>query len=61
LAKIVKEVTQFEGQLIWDSSKPDGTFRKLMDSSKLNELGWKPAISIKEGIEGVYKAYQAGK
>lgn len=59
LALIIKEVTQYTGNLIWDSTKPDGTFRKLMDSSKLNKLGWKPKIEIKEGIKQVYNLYTA--
>ncbi|GGH56474.1 GDP-L-fucose synthase [Filimonas zeae] len=55
LAGIVKEVTGFEGELLFDASKPDGTPRKLMDVSKLSGLGWKYTTALKEGIE---KAYQ---
>lgn len=57
LAGIVKQVTGFEGQISWDDSKPDGTFRKLLDVSRLNRLGFKAAISLKEGIEEVYCNY----
>lgn len=57
LAELVKEVVGFEGELVWDSSKPDGTPRKLMDSSKLLGLGWTPKISLKEGLVGTYKWY----
>lgn len=57
LAELVKEVVGFQGQLVWDSSKPDGTPRKLMDSSKLAGLGWTPKISLKEGLVGTYKWY----
>ncbi|KAL3746191.1 hypothetical protein ACJRO7_015184 [Eucalyptus globulus] len=57
LAELVKEVVGFEGELVWDSSKPDGTPRKLMDSSKLASLGWTPKISLKEGLCDTYKWY----
>ena len=57
LAELVKEVIGFEGDLIWDSSKPDGTPRKLMDSSKLANLGWIPKVSLKEGLVDTYKWY----
>ena len=50
LAELVKEVVGFEGELVWDSSKPDGTPRKLMDSSTLMELGWQPKIRLKMGL-----------
>jgi GDP-L-fucose synthase len=57
LALIVKEKTGFKGQLNWDSSKPDGTFRKLLDVSKINSLGWKEKKGLKEGIVLVYNRY----
>lgn len=57
LAELVKEVVGFEGELAWDSSKPDGTPRKLMDSSKLKELGWEAKISLKDGLKDTYKWY----
>lgn len=57
LAELVKEVVGFEGELVWDSSKPDGTPRKLMDSSKLLGLGWTPKISLKDGLVDTYKWY----
>ncbi|RVW88316.1 putative GDP-L-fucose synthase 2 [Vitis vinifera] len=57
LAELVKEVVGFEGELVWDTSKPDGTPRKLMDSSKLAELGWVPKIALKEGLVDTYKWY----
>nr|GEY16073.1 putative GDP-L-fucose synthase 2 [Tanacetum cinerariifolium] len=50
LVELVKEVVRFEGELVWDSSKPDGTPRKLMDSSTLAKLGWEPKISLKDGL-----------
>jgi GDP-L-fucose synthase len=42
---------------VWDSSKPDGTPRKLMDSSKMQGMGWKPKIQLKEGLIETYKRY----
>lgn len=55
LALTIKEVVGFEGELKFDSSKPDGTPRKLMDVSKLHNIGWKHDIDLKEGIEKVYE------
>ncbi|KAI5675705.1 hypothetical protein M9H77_06655 [Catharanthus roseus] len=57
LAELVKEVVGFKGELIWDSSKPDGTPRKLMDSSMLQSLGWQPKISLRDGLVDTYKWY----
>ena len=54
LARLVSEVVGFRGQLVFDSSKPDGTPRKLMDSSRLSALGWKPRIPLREGIAQTY-------
>jgi GDP-L-fucose synthase len=59
LAMLVKKITGFSGNLNWDSSKPDGTFRKLLDVSKINNLGWKEKISLEDGITSVYKRYSA--
>lgn len=55
LATMVKDVVGFEGELVFDTSKPDGTPRKLMDVSKIEKLGWKYKIGLKEGITSVYK------
>lgn len=55
LALTVKKVVGFEGELTFDTSKPDGTPRKLMDLSVLHELGWKHKIELEEGIGSVYK------
>lgn len=57
LAELVKEVVEFEGKIVWDSTKPDGTPRKLMDSSKLAGLGWVPKIPLREGLAETYKWY----
>jgi GDP-L-fucose synthase len=55
LARLIQQIVGFEGKLVFDSSKPDGTFRKLMDVSKLNKLGWKARTGLEEGIIDVYK------
>jgi len=55
LASLIKIVTGFEGEIILDAEKPDGTPRKLMDSSRIKNLGWKPTISLSEGIRDTYK------
>jgi GDP-L-fucose synthase len=57
LAESVKNIVGFKGQLSWDSSKPDGTYRKLLDVSKINGLGWKEKISLHEGIKSIYDKY----
>lgn len=57
LAELVKTTIAFKGSLVWDSSKPDGTFRKLLDVTKLNTLGWKEKIELEEGIKMVYEEY----
>jgi GDP-L-fucose synthase len=63
LALLIKEIIGYQGKLEFDASKPDGTPRKLMDTSKLTNLGWSPKISLKDGIEMVCKEYAeiAGK
>lgn len=55
LALLVKKIVGFEGEILTDTSKPDGTPRKLMDVSKLNSLGWKAKITLEEGIKKVYE------
>jgi GDP-L-fucose synthase len=54
LAETVQQVVGHEGNLVWDRSKPDGTPRKLMDISKMHNLGWKHKIDLKQGIEKTY-------
>ena len=58
LAKEVAVATGFSGQVKWDSSKPDGTPRKLMDVSKLRSLGWEPTVSLQEGIRLAYADFK---
>lgn len=55
LAEMIKDVTGFNGSLVFDSSKPDGTPRKLMDVSKIHSVGWKHKIPLREGISEVYE------
>lgn len=57
LADLVRQVVGFKGEIVWDTAKPDGTPRKLMDSSRIFALGWKPQIDLKDGMETVYGQY----
>jgi len=54
LAEMVKDIVGFEGELVWNTSKPDGTPRKLMNVNKIESLGWKHQIDLRSGIEKVY-------
>lgn len=54
LAELVKDIIGFQGKIIYDATKPDGTPRKLMDSSRLHELGWESSVSLEEGIRKTY-------
>lgn len=55
LAELIQEIVGFKGNLVWNKDKPDGTPRKLMDVAKLNGLGWKYKIGLREGITSVYE------
>jgi GDP-L-fucose synthase len=55
LAELICEVVGFEGDLAWDTTKPDGTPRKLLDVSKIHALGWRHTIALREGIERTYE------
>ncbi len=57
LAELVCEIVGFEGGIITDTSKPDGTPRKLLSSERLQKLGWKPRISLRDGVEQTYRWY----
>ena len=61
LAETVASAVGFEGTIEWDSSKPDGMPRKLLDTSRINELGWKPQISLRDGVASTYEWYLANK
>ena len=56
LASLIKNIVGFKGEIIWDNSKPDGTPRKLLDSTKINKLGWNSGINLDYGVEKVYKS-----
>ncbi len=58
LAELVREVVAFEGEIIFDTSKPDGTPQKLLEVSRMDELGWKAKISLRQGIERTYSWYK---
>jgi GDP-L-fucose synthase len=58
LAFVVKDVTDFEGEIRFDTSKPDGTPRKLMDSTRIHDMGWKHKTSLKEGLKMAYQHFQ---
>jgi GDP-L-fucose synthase len=61
LVKKIAKVTKYEGKIKYDTSKPDGTLRKLMDTSKLNNLGWFPKTSLDDGLEKTYKDFLTNK
>ncbi len=61
LANKIKNIIGFKGKIIWDSTKPDGTPRKIMDSSKFSNYGWKPKISLLDGIKNTYNWYLKNK
>ena len=58
LAETVRRITGFSGEIVWDTSKPDGTPRKLMDSSRLLALGWKPQVNLEQGIALAYEDFR---
>ncbi len=59
LAEMIREVVGFEGSIRWDTSKPDGTPRKLLDVSRINRLGWRAEIELQAGIAETYKRYES--
>lgn len=61
LAETIAEVVGYSGKLVFDTSKPDGTMRKLLDVSKLKQLGWQAMTSLRNGIKVTYKSYLEGK
>ena len=58
LANLIKEVVGFEGEIALDNSKPNGTMRKLMDSARLNQLGWDVKIQLKDGLTSAYQDFK---
>lgn len=59
LALLIKDIVGYEGELVFDAGKPDGTPRKLMDVGKINEMGWRYTIELREGIQMVYERFKA--
>jgi len=59
IANMIKNITGYEGSIVYDSTKPDGMFRKIMDSSKIKALGWKPEFSIQSGLKLTYDWYMS--
>ena len=57
LAEMIASIIDYKGEIIWDSSKPDGTPRKLLDISKLSHMGWKAKTSLKKGIKLTTQKY----
>ena len=55
LAETIKETVGYEGEIVYDASKPDGTPRKLVDTARINGLGWQAGISLQEGIKNTYQ------
>ncbi len=58
LASMISDIVGFKGGIIWDTDKPNGTPRKLLDVSKIKALGWEPKIGLKEGIKSTYEWYK---
>jgi GDP-L-fucose synthase len=61
LAETIRDVVGFKGELVFDTSKPDGTPRKLLDVTRLHSMGWKAKVSLRKGIETAYQDFLAGK
>jgi len=61
MAKTVATVVGFRGRIFYDANRPDGVFAKLLDTSKLNQLGWKPRASLIYGLELTYQEFKTKK
>jgi GDP-L-fucose synthase len=59
LASLVSEVVGYQGEIRYDTSKPDGTPRKLLDISRIRELGWTPEVSLREGVTRAYEDFRS--
>ncbi len=57
LAGLIAEIVRFNGEILWDTDKPDGTHRKLLDSSRFLNTGWKPSTTLERGLETTYQWY----
>lgn len=58
LAMRIRETVGFEGEIVWDSTKPDGTPQKLLDTSRITELGWEPTVSLDKGLARTYEWFR---
>ena len=58
LTEMMAEITGYQGQVVWDTDRPDGTPRKIMENSRLHTLGWKPRVTLREGLEKMYAWFQ---
>jgi GDP-L-fucose synthase len=58
LAVLIRRIVGFQGEITWDPSKPDGTPRKLLDVSRISNVGWRAKVSLEEGISSTYAWYQ---
>lgn len=58
LAELVRKITGFEGAIQWDDSKPDGVARRLLDSSRIRAMGWRPKMDLEEGIRQIHEQYK---
>jgi GDP-L-fucose synthase len=61
LALMIKEIVGYQGEIKWDTTKPDGTPRKLLNVDKLHNLGWQHSVSLQEGIKTTYQWYEQNK
>jgi GDP-L-fucose synthase len=61
VARTIQEVVGFGGRLVYDASKPDGTPQKLLDISRLRDMGWTPSITLRDGLASTYRAFLAGE
>ena len=61
LSELIIELIEYEGKVIWDNNMPDGTPRKILDSSKIFSLGWRPKIKLKEGLKLAIEDYKKNK
>ncbi|KAL6603732.1 hypothetical protein ACP70R_044093 [Stipagrostis hirtigluma subsp. patula] len=57
LAETVREVVGYEGRVVWDTSRPDGVARRVLDSSKMRAMGWEPKVELRDGLKKLYESY----
>lgn len=55
----IKEIVEYEGNIIWDTSKPNGTPKRLLDSTKIFDMGWKPSIELRDGLKQTYDWFKS--